>query len=107
MANRYDGRKISAVDVFSVSWVLTPEGKELHTGSSHFHLTASDGTQFGPKVTVDVAVDANPAHTVAEAEKALLRAAHELIQRFAQMTDDELAEAYQASKEPSFLDQSS
>ena len=106
VATRYDDRSITAVDVYSVSWVLSQEGQELPSGSSHFHLTASDGTKFGPKVTVDVAVDANLDHTVAEAEKELLRASHELIQRFAQMTEAELLEAYQASKQPSFFDQS-
>ena len=106
MTTRYDERVVSAVDVFGVSWVRDPEGNPLHTGSAHFHLTATDGSKFGPKVTVEVGVDANPDHTVAEAERDLLKAAHELIQRFAQMTEEELASAYQASKEPSFLDQS-
>lgn len=96
--NRYDDRVLKLANVFSVSWTPGDGKSPLDQGTIRFNLSGLGDNSYGPLADVELAILHDPKRTLAEAEIALLRAAHEVIQRLAAFEFEEVHTAYLESK---------
>lgn len=100
MAGRYDDRSIGRVSITALEPVILDplaggEPEEGIAGTVSINLEASDGSPFGPGLTVDVAVAASPDMSMRDAQKLVLDAARDLLMRLTEEAPDSLQWHYE------------
>ncbi|KCZ89536.1 hypothetical protein [Hyphomonas jannaschiana] len=103
MSNPYSDRTLTAADVYSVSWQPGDASSPWDQGVVNFTLSAPDGSPIGPAAKVELMVRHDPNRTLPDAEKALLHAAHAIIQKLAQYEFKQVEKAYLDHKATSIL----
>lgn len=84
----FSDRKLGYV---SVTAMQLDHGGDL-SGRVTLHLSSAGGTEFGPKVSVKMAVSIDAAVSVQAAERALLAGARDLLDRLLEFSPEEWRE---------------
>lgn len=101
MSKRYADRTLNLADVYSVSWRPGDGTTHLDEGRAVFTISGPGGQDSGPSAQVELAISHEPNRNLPDAEKELLRAAHEVIQRLAEFDFEEVYAAYLEARKPS------